>query len=398
MDLRADFPVLERRIDAGDLVYLDNAATTLKPRSVIEAMCAYYDNVCANIHRGKHILSEEASERYEQVRSAVAAFLGVPPRNVVFTGNTTDGINLVASGLPLGGTDVVAIPLDAHHSAQLPWRRRCRTVWMAASEHGTVDEDAYHATLERSCRVVVLTACSNVTGHTADVPRLAALARDTGAYTVVDAAQLAPHQAPRIDASVDALAFSAHKMLGPTGVGVLYLSDRLIDAINPDRLGGGTVDWADDTGFRLRRAPHRFEPGTPNISGVYGFGAALAYLDRVGEPELARRDRELLTALLAEARARRYLTVLGGLSDRDRMPLLSVTLRGIPEPSAVARALSDSYGVMCRSGHFCAQPYFTAHGHTAALRIAPYLYNTAEEIARAFAALDEVHHLLARET
>lgn len=395
VDLRADFPVLRRTVDAGPLVYLDNAATSLKPRSVIDAMAVYYDSVSANIHRGKHILSEEASEHYEQVRAQIAARLGVPPRNVVFTANTTDGINLVANGLPLTETDLVALPLDAHHSAQLPWRERCRTIWLAASEHATVDEASLHTALRRSPRVVVLTAASNVTGHTADIDRLTALAREAGAWTVVDAAQLAAHRLPRIGDSVDALAFSAHKMLGPTGIGVLYLSDRLIERLTPSRLGGGTVDWADEHEFRLRRAPYRFEPGTPNISGVYGLGAALEYLDAVGEDELAARDESLVGALLAHAAARPYLTVLGGLSARDRLPVLTVTLSGVPDPSTLARALSDSYGVMCRSGYFCAQPYFAAHGQRAGLRIAPYLYNTEAEIEQAFAALDELHPLLA---
>ncbi|GHD97718.1 aminotransferase class V-fold PLP-dependent enzyme [Streptomyces alanosinicus] len=396
MDLRADFPVLQRTVDAGPLVYLDNAATSLKPRSVIDAMARYYDSVSANIHRGKHILSEEASERYEQVRARIAARLGVPPRNIVFTANATDGINLVATGLALTDSDLVALPLDAHHSAQLPWRERCRTAWLAASEHATVDEEALRSVLDRSPEVVVLTACSNVTGHTADVDRLAALAREAGAWTVVDAAQLAAHGLPQVGESVDALAFSAHKMLGPTGIGVLYLSDRLIEALTPSRLGGGTVDWADEHEFRLRRAPYRFEPGTPNISGVYGLGAALEYLDAIGPAELAARDASLVDALLREAKARPYLTVLGGLSEQNRLPVLTVTLRGVPDPSAVARALSDSYGVMCRSGYFCAQPYFAAHRQSAGLRIAPYLYNTEGEIAHTFAALDELHPLLAR--
>ncbi|GHI08485.1 hypothetical protein AQI88_04925 [Streptomyces cellostaticus] len=394
VDLRADFPVLQRMVDAGPLVYLDNAATSLKPQSVIDAMAVYYDSVSANIHRGKHILSEEASERFEQVRVRIAARLGVPSRNVVFTTNTTDGINLVANGLPLAATDLVAIPLDAHHSAQLPWRERCRTVWLAASEYATVDEESFRTVLARSPRVVVLTACSNVTGHTADIDRLTALAREAGAWTVVDAAQLAAHGLPRIGESVDALAFSAHKMLGPTGIGVLYLSDRLIEELAPGRLGGGTVDWADENEFRLRRAPYRFEPGTPNISGVYGLGAAVEYLDGIGQDELATCDQRLLSTLLAQAKARPYLTVLGGLSEKDRLPVLTVTLKGVADPSAIARALSDSYGVMCRSGYFCAQPYFATHGHTAGLRIAPYLYNTEQEIEHAFAALDELHWLL----
>jgi cysteine desulfurase/selenocysteine lyase len=392
---RADFPVLQRKVDAGEIIYLDNAATTLKPAPVIDAITSYYTNVSANIHRGKHILSEEASDRYEQVRAQVAGFLGAAPKNVVFTANTTDGLNKVAAGLPVRADDLVVLPLDSHHSAQLSWRQRCRIAWIEATEHTLIDEDSYRRLLVHEPKVVVLTACSNVTGKRADVDRLAAMAHQAGAFTVVDAAQLVPHQALRVCPEVDAVAFSAHKMLGPTGIGVLYLSDRLIEAVGvPTALGGGTVDWVDSEEFRIRRAPYRFEAGTPNIGGVYGFGAALSYLDEVGAKAIEQHDLELLRTLLEEAATRPHMTVVGGLGEQSRAPIVSVVLDRIDEPTAVAQCLSDAYGVMCRSGFFCAQPFFERYGHHAAVRISPYIYNTTDEVRQAFAALDAVWRFL----
>jgi cysteine desulfurase/selenocysteine lyase len=398
LDCRAAFPVLQRRVDAGEIIYLDNAATTLKPTPVIDAVINYYTTVSANIHRGKHILSEEASDRYEQVRAQVASFLGTAPRNVVFTANTTDGLNKVASSLPVRETDLVVLPLDSHHSAQLSWRQRSRTAWIEAGEQALVDEDSYRRLLAWEPKVVVLTACSNVTGYYIDVDRLVAMAHQAGAFTVVDAAQLVPHHALRVCPEVDAVAFSAHKMLGPTGIGVLYLSDRLIDAIGvPTMLGGGTVDWVDSEDFRIRRPPYRFEAGTPDIAGVYGFGAALSYLDALGAESIQQHDQELLHTLVTEAAARPHLTVVGGLGEQFRAPIISVLLHGVDEPTTVARCLSDAYGVMCRSGFFCAQPYFERYRHHAAVRLSPYVYNTADEIRQAFTALDAVWRFLRRD-
>jgi cysteine desulfurase/selenocysteine lyase len=393
--VRADFPVLDREIDGTRVTYLDSAATSLKPRAVVDAVTRYYTEVSANIHRGKHMLSEEASDAYEGARTCVAAFLGVPAAQVVFTTNTTHALNIVAAGVDLSPDDLVLVSRDAHHSLQLPLRARARVAWLPVRDDGAIDLDAYTGLLTRRPALVAITHCSNVTGRYAPVAELAALAREHGALTVVDGAQSVPHRQVRLpDLGVDALAFSAHKMLGPTGIGVLAISEELAGRLRPLELGGGVVDWVDADSWTLRRAPHRFEAGTPHIAGAYGLRAAVDYLDELGMAEVADHDRWLAELMYAEAGKRDYLAVLEP-APADRSATLSAAVRGIDDLTELARALSDSYGVMCRSGHLCAQPYVDDLAGTAVLRLSAYVYNTPDEIHRAFDALDELHPFLA---
>lgn len=394
LDVRGDFPVLERTVDGTPVTYLDSAATSLKPRAVIDAVTHYYRDIGANIHRGKHMLSEEASDAFEITRSKVAAFLGTRAADVVFTSGTTHGLNIVAAGIDLTPDDLVVISDDAHHSLQLPLRDRATVAWLPTAADGSVDLTAYRRLLEQRPALVAITHCSNVTGRYAPVEQLAGLAREHGALTVLDAAQSAPHRALRMaDLGVDALAFSAHKMLGPTGIGVLAITPELGERLRPVMLGGGGVDWVDHDSWVPRRPPHRFEVGTPNIAGVYGLGAALDYLDALGMTEVSEHDRWLADLLHTEAAKRDYLTVLAP-GPGERSATLSVSVHGIADLAELARALSDSYGVMCRSGHLCAQPFVTAAAGTAVLRLSAYLYNTGDDVRAAFDALDELHPLL----
>lgn len=393
-DVRPDFPVLERTVDGVPVTYLDSAATSLTPRSVIDALTHYYTDVGANIHRGKHMLSEEASDTFELTRSRVATFLGVRASDVVFTAGTSHGLNIVAAGLDLGPDDLVVVSEDAHHSLQLPFRERSTVAWLPTDDAGAVDLAAYHRLLERRPKLVAITHCSNVTGRYAPVAELARLAREHGALTVLDAAQSAPHRALRMaDLGVDALAFSGHKMLGPTGIGVLAITPDLGERLRPAALGGGVVDWVDRDSWVLRRAPHRFEVGTPHIAGVYGLGAAVDYLDALGMAEVGEHDQWLAHLLHTEAAKRDYLRVLAP-GPADRSATLSAAVRGVADLTELARSLSDSYGVMCRSGHLCAQPLVTAVAGAPVLRLSAYLYNTADDIRTAFDALDELHPLL----
>lgn len=393
--LRADFPVLDRHVDGAPLVYLDNAATTLKPRAVIDAVTRYYSEVSANIHRGKHILSEEASDAYEAARMRVAAFVGARANEVVFTAGTTMGLNLVADGLDLARDALAVVSPDAHHSMQLPLRDRCEVAWLPTRPDGDVDLDGYAVLLARRPAVVALTHCSNVTGRYTPVAELAAMAHEHGALVVVDAAQSVPHRRIRMaDLGADALAFSAHKMLGPTGIGVLVLGPALVDRLRPALVGGGTVDWVDLNGSVPRRSPFRFEAGTPHIAGAYGLLAAVDYLERLGMAEVAAHDALLAGVLAAEVAKRDYLTEVAPTGSVERSAITSVTVRGAGDLTEFARALSDSYGVMCRSGHLCAQPYVDAQAGGQVLRVSAYLYNTADEIRAAFTALDELHPLL----
>lgn len=390
---RTDFPPLDGGVpDVPDLVYLDSAATSLTPAPVIEAIQAYYTSSSANIHRGKHMLSDLASEAYEGCRFAVAEFLRVRHGEVVLTRNTTHGLNLLANGLRLKPDDRVLVAADNHHSALLPWQRRCVAERIGT---GTDSYETYLAALAAgpAPRAVVLSHCSNVTGLHLDVAPWAAAARDAGALVILDAAQTAPHRELHpASLGVDAVVFSAHKMLGPTGIGVLWAGTELLESLEPTEIGGGTVDWVDDDSFRWRAVPHRLEAGTPDIAAAYGFSAAVRYLRTVGMARITEHEGHVAALMVAEARERG----LRFLGDHDhttqRAATLSLFWPGTTgaRMDVLARALSDSYGVMGRSGYLCSQPLVARYAEGPVLRLSGYVYTGADDVARAFAALDEL--------
>lgn len=392
--LRSDFPPL-----AGwspglpRTVYLDSAATSLTPTPVIDATREYYETSSANIHRGKHILSDLASEAYEACRFAVADFLRVQHAEVVLTRNTTHGLNILAHGLNLGVSDRVLVVGDGHHSVLLPWINRCRVERIQVDRDGRPSLEAYLAALPSGgVRAVVLSHCSNVTGFYLDLDPWVRAAKDAGALVLLDAAQSAPHRPlyPH-ELGVDAVAFSGHKMLGPTGMGVLWCRAELLEELIPLEIGGGTVDWVDDEGFRWRAAPHRFEAGTPDIAAAYAMHAAIRYLTALDMRMVAEHDRQL-AALLTASAAEHGFQWIGMDSPAARGAILSLFWPGAAPGSldVLARALSDSYGVMCRTGYLCAQPLVTKLSGGPVLRMSAYVYNDAEDVAAAFAAIDEL--------
>ncbi len=391
---KADFPVLERLIDGQSISYLDSAATSLKPRSVIDAMSNYYSQNGVNIHRGKYYLSEEASDSYERVRYLIAQYLGAFGNEIVFTKNTTEALNLVAYGLDLQPDDIVIGFLDSHHAQLLPWRRFANLKLVNLDSEGNIDLDHYHELLKLKPKVVTLTHCSNVTGTVAPIEQMAIDAKEAcDAIVVVDAAQSMPHPHLRIDVSkleVDFVAFSGHKMLGPTGVGCLYGKSSMLDGLRPLMLGGGMVDWVDVEGSQERKIPHRFEAGTPPIASTLGLGEAFSYLSQFSEEDSLNHTQILTDAILKGALERDYLRLLGTKKSKDRCAIGSLRIQGCDNLSDVARSLSDSYGIMCRTGHMCAQPVVDDQMGGEILRISAYVYNTAEEIENFYQALDEL--------
>lgn len=390
---REEFPPL-RDDEEPALVYLDSAATSLTPFVVIDAIRSYYMTSSANIHRGKHMLSDLASEEYEACRFAVAQFLQVPHGEVVLTRNSTHGLNLLANGLDRPTGSRVLVAGDMHHSALLPWQRRGEVRRIGVGHDGQVSFDEFLAAVETGPppSVVVLGHCSNVAGSYLDLPTWVSAARQTGALVILDAAQSAPHRALRpVELGVDAVVFSAHKMLGPTGLGVLWGTTELLERLDPAEIGGGTVDWVDDSGFRWRSLPHRLEAGTPDIAAAYGFRAAIRYLQHLDMRAVEQHDHRLGELMVAEAR-RRGLRFLGEESDTERAATLSLCWPGAPTGSmdVLARALSDSYRVMCRTGYLCAQPLVTAAAGGAVLRMSAYVYNSGHDVIRGFDALDEL--------
>jgi cysteine desulfurase / selenocysteine lyase len=387
--LRRDFPILERTVHGRPLIYLDNAASSQKPRQVVEAMVAYYYNHHANVHRGAHTLSTEATDAYEAARTSVARFVHAPEaRSVVFTRNTTEALNLFVSswgGAHLREGDEVVVTVAEHHANLVPWHflKRARGIVIKAvglTEDDRVDLDALEAALGERTRVVSTFHMSNVLGTINPLRRIADLAHGVGALFVVDGAQGAPHLPVDVQSiDCDAYALSGHKMLGPTGVGALWARAEVLESM-PPFLGGGemirkvTVEDSSYAGI-----PARFEAGTPAVAEAVGLAAAIDYLEAVGMEAVAEHDAALARYALDRLDGVDGVTLYGPHGD-DRGGIVTFNIDGV-HPHDVATAL-DAEGIAIRSGHHCAQPLGRALGTAASARASFYLYTTEDEVDR----------------
>lgn len=391
--IRQDFPVLKRRFAGRPIIYLDSAATTLKPQSVLDKESRYSTDFTANVHRGKHLLSEEASEAYETARRRIAGFLSVPPPAVSFVRNATEAINLVARGLGLSNGDKILLPIGEHHSNILPWMREATVLWLDHDPLAPLDPAQVAAALDReSPRLFAFSAASNVTGVVNPSAEICRLARARGVLTLIDASQLAPHA--RIDVGAlgcDYLAFSGHKMLAPTGIGILTGALAALERLEPLLLGGGAVERVTRTGYSLRALPYRLEAGTPNISGALGLAAAVDYLQGVGFDRIHAHQHRLADVLcdtLADIKGCRPVIA-------HRQPHIPVGALFTPSQhfnlDDVAVSLSENFGIMTRSGFFCAHPLAERLGISGnMLRVSLYIYNTEEEVRHFLAAMHAI--------
>ena len=395
--IRRDFPVLKREVNGRPLVYLDNAATSQKPVQVMAEITRYYRDINSNIHRGVHTLSVEATERYEAARERVRAFFGASDvSEIIFTRNTTESINLVAHAFGrafLEAGDEVLISEIEHHSNIVPWQM-LREERGIALRHipmlpdGTLDLDEARRLIGPRTKLLSITLMSNALGTIVPVAELAELARAQGARVLVDAAQAAPHLPIDVgELGADFLACSAHKMLGPTGVGVLWGRRELLEEM-PPFLGGGdmiaSVSLEESTWNKL---PYKFEAGTPNIAGVIGFGVALDYLEAVGMDAIRRHERDLTGYALDRLIDVPGVTLYGPLDPDLRGGVVSFGLDGV-HPHDIGQVL-DSHGVAIRAGHHCAQPVMRKLDVAATARASFYLYNTREEVDVLEAAVRE---------
>jgi cysteine desulfurase / selenocysteine lyase len=379
--IRESFPILSRRFANRPLVYFDSAATSLTPEEVIEAEGSFYRRIGANVHRGIHALSEEASDAYEGARHQIARFIGAGSDEVVFTANTTSALNLVADGLDLpADAEILTIASD-HHSTLLPWRKRWRVLALEGSPFRPLDPEVLRRAIGPRTKAVVLAHASNVTGLVQPVAELCRVTRDHGCVSVVDAAQSAPHlQLDVRELGCDFLAFSGHKMLGPTGIGVLYGRASAMERLSSPQLGGGMVERVTRHDHKLRSGPGRFEAGTPNIAGALGLSAATRYIETIGLREVQKHGAGLAEAIKSGLTKRAALTLLS--AEGDVLPIVSLILKGSAiRPDDVAIALSDRYGIMTRAGLLCAHPLFEGLGLPGgALRVSAYVYNSVEEV------------------
>ena len=386
--IREDFPILQREVRPGvPLVYLDSTATSQKPQQVIQAMDDYYRLSNANIHRGIHFLAEEATSMYEAARERVAEFIGAPSaRQVIFTRNTTESINLVAYSwgrANLEEGDVVILTEMEHHSNLVPWQilaqeRNIRLEFIPVNPDGLLDLETYQELLHKSPRLVAFTHMSNVLGTINPAEEIIRLAHQAGAVTLVDGAQSVPHfpvGVKQLDA--DFLAFSAHKMCGPTGIGVLYGRKEILDSMPPFLGGGDMIKRVHLHSFSHNELPYKFEAGTPAIAEAVGLGAAVEYLSGVGLNSIAQHEREIVSYALERLEEIPGVWIFGPEAEH-KGGVIAFTLTGV-HPHDISQIL-DMDGIAIRAGHHCAMPLHEKHNLPATARASFYLYNTLEEV------------------
>jgi cysteine desulfurase / selenocysteine lyase len=396
--IREDFPILRRTVNGKPLVYLDNAATSQKPRAVIDALVDYYERFNSNVHRGVHQLSQEATDAYEAVRTRTARFIGAAvDEEIVFVRNTTEAINLVAYAWgrhALRAGDEIVVTEMEHHSNLIPWQMAAKDTGavlrlVPLRDDGTLDLERYAALLSDRTRLVAVTQMSNALGTINPVREMAALAHKRGALILVDGAQSVPHLPVDVqDLDCDFLAFSGHKMLGPTGVGVLYARKAILDGL-PPFLGGGNMIlqvWWDHATWN--EVPFRFEAGTPNIADVIAFGPALDYLTSLDMAAVREHERALSAYLLEAVREVPGLIVYGPPTAEQRGGVFSLGFADI-HPHDVGTIL-DAEGVAIRAGHHCCQPLMRRLDVAATARASIYVYNTRAEIDTLVRALCKV--------
>jgi len=411
--LRERFPVLDRSVGDHPLAYLDSAATSQRPVEVLDAERAYLVRSNAAVHRGAHTLAEEATQAYEDARAAVAAFVGRADDELVWTRNATEGLNLVAFALSqygVGGADagpytlrpgdeVVVTELE-HHANLVPWQQACLRTgatlrWIGLTDDGRLDLDRLDDVVTPRTRVLAFAHASNVLGTVLPVARLVEAARAVGALTVLDACQSVPHFPVDLAAlGVDLAVFSAHKMLGPTGIGALAGRREVLAALPPVLTGGSMVERVTMQASTFREPPQRFEAGTPPVSQAIAWHRAVDVLTAIGMDRVAAHEHALTERLLAGVAGVEGVRVLGPTTATDRVGAVSVVVDGV-HPHDVGQVL-DAVGIAVRVGHHCAQPVHRRYGATASTRASVYLYSTPAEVDAFVTALAGVRGYFGR--
>jgi len=401
--VRADFPILAREVRPGvPLVYLDSTASSQKPIQVIQAMDEFYRRSNANIHRGIHTLAEEATALYEGARARVAQFIGAPsPRQVIFTRNATEAINLVAftwGRANLSAGDVVILTEMEHHANLVPWQmlaaeKSLRLEFIPVTADGLLDMDGYRSLLKLGPRLVGFAHMSNVLGTINPAEEIIRLAHEAGAIVMVDAAQSVPHFAVDVQAlEADFLAFSSHKMCGPTGIGVLYGRKDLLEKMPPFMGGGDMIKQVHLRSFTPNEIPYKFEAGTPSIAEAVGLGAAVEYLQGVGMEAIQAHETEIVSYALERLEEIPGVRVIGPPAEQ-RGGVIAFTIKDV-HPHDISQIL-DSEGIAIRAGHHCAMPLHEKYNLPATARASFYLYNTMEEVDRLVMAIYKTKEIFA---
>ncbi|HEL1581134.1 TPA: cysteine desulfurase [Streptococcus suis] len=391
--IRKDFPILDQVVNDESLVYLDNAATTQKPQQVLDVLADYYQKDNANVHRGVHTLSERATARYEAARQKMADFIQAKSsKEILFTRGTTTSLNWVAQFAReiLQPDQEVIISVQEHHSNIIPWQQACQQTGAklryVTLKDGELDMDHLRSLLSSKTKFVSLAHVSNVLGSIAPIGEIAELVHQVGAYLVVDGAQSVPHMAVNVqELDVDFYAFSGHKMLGPTGIGVLYGKEELLNRMSPVEFGGEMIDFVYEQSATWKELPWKFEAGTPNIAGAIGLGAAIDYLTEIGMDAIQAHEAELVDYIFPKLQAIPGLTIYGSQDLSKRTGVIAFNLDDL-HPHDVATAL-DYEGVAVRAGHHCAQPLLRYLQVPATVRASFYIYNTKADCDKLVEAL-----------
>ncbi|WP_208422512.1 cysteine desulfurase [Latilactobacillus fragifolii] len=387
-DYRRDFPILKQIVNDEPLVYLDNAATTQKPQAVIDQLVTYYQKDNANVHRGVHTLAERATAQYEAARTKVQKFIhAAESAEVIFTKGTTQSLNWVAGSFGptvVEAGDEIVISVMEHHSNLVPWQQLAQQTgaqlrYIDLLPDGQLDLDSARQVIGPKTKIVSLAHASNVLGVINPIKTIAALVHAQGGYMVVDGAQAVPHMSVDVQAlDADFYAFSGHKMLGPTGIGVLYGKQAFLEKMPPVEYGGEMIDFVGLQVATFKELPWRLEGGTPNIAGAIGLGAAVDYLDQIGMANIQAHEQALVTMALPKLQAIDGLTIYGPQTAAQRTGVIAFNLDNL-HPHDLATAL-DMQGVAVRAGHHCAQPLMQWLNVAATARASFYLYNTEADV------------------
>lgn len=399
---KKDFPIFARKVRGGNpLIYLDSGATSQKPESVISAEANFYRTINAAVHRGAHLLAEEASEAYESARANVAKFIGANTDEVVFTKSATESLNMVAYSLGNPGStphisagDEIVVSEMEHHANLIPWqqlakRTGAKLTWFSITKDGRLDLSDISKVITTKTKIVAITHQSNVFGTIVPLTEITKAAHSVGALVVLDACQSAPHFAIDVKKlDVDFLAFSGHKTLGPTGVGVLWGKAEVLEKLEPALFGGSMVDSVTMEGATWASAPRKFEAGVPNMAQAVGLSAAIDYLNIVGMDKIFEHEQELTQQLLTGLSKISGVNVVGPLDMKDRGGVISFTVDGV-HPHDVGQVL-DQYGIAVRTGHHCAWPLMKKLNLVGTTRASFHLYNDSDDINALLEAIEKV--------
>lgn len=393
--IKNEFPVLNQIVNDEPLVYLDNAATTQKPLSVLSAIKDYYENDNANVHRGVHTLAERATEKYEAAREKVRAFINAKStKEVLFTRGTTTSINWVAqfAGQILKADDEIVISIMEHHSNIVPWQEVAKKTGAILKfvylKEGELDMEDLRQKVTAQTKFVSIAHVSNVLGTINPIEEISKIAHEQGAYLVVDGAQSTPHMAIDLQKlNVDFFAFSGHKMMGPTGIGVLYGKEELLNQFEPIEFGGEMIDFVYESHSTWTELPWKFEAGTPNIAGAIALGAAIDYIQELGIDQIHQHEAELIDYVMPKLQNIEGLTIYGPKDNKKRSGVIAFNIEGL-HPHDVATAL-DMEGVAVRAGHHCAQPLLNYLETPATARASFYIYNTKADCDKLVEALQK---------